>query len=45
VKKTTQRGGYDLYPSPILFEINGVGGACSRYGGEERCIQGLDGKT
>ena len=24
---------------------NGMGGACSTYGGEERCIQGVRGET
>jgi hypothetical protein len=24
---------------------NGMGGACSMYGGQERCIQGFDGQT
>ena len=34
---------------PILFgdkiEKNGVGGACSAYGGEERRVQGFCGET
>ena len=28
-----------------FFWENGVGGVCSMYGGEERCIQGLGGET
>jgi hypothetical protein len=40
----------DLYCSSNTFsgdEIykNGVGGACSTYGREERCIQGFGGET
>jgi hypothetical protein len=27
------------------IEKNEVGGACSTYGGEERCMQGFDGET
>jgi hypothetical protein len=35
----------DLYCSPNNVQIkNGMGGACSTYGEEERCIQGLVGK-
>jgi hypothetical protein len=36
-------------PNPILFryevEHNEMGGACSTYGGEERCLQGSGGGT
>jgi hypothetical protein len=40
----------DLYCSPnivrvIKIEKNEMGGACSTYGGEERCIQGFGGET
>jgi hypothetical protein len=40
----------DLYPSPNIvwgdkIEKNELGGACSVYGGEERCIQGFGGET
>ena len=31
-------------PHPILFGNNEMGGACSTYGGEDRCIQVLVGK-
>jgi len=39
----------DLYSSPnnvwiIKMEKNEVGGACSAYGREERCIQGFGGE-
>ena len=27
------------------FEKNGMGGACGRYGGGERCVQGSGGET
>jgi len=28
----------------LKIEKNEMGGACSAYGGEQRCIQGFDGK-
>jgi len=35
-------------PHPILFgykiEKNKMGGACSAYGGDERCVQGFGGE-
>ena len=34
----------DLYCSGDKIE-NEMGGACSTYGGEERCIQGFGGET
>ena len=38
----------DLYSSPNILRVikwnNGVGGACSTYVGEKRCIKGLVGK-
>ena len=33
------------YYSGDHIEKNEVGGACSTYGGEERCTQGFGGKT
>jgi hypothetical protein len=33
------------YRSSDQTEKNDMGGACSTYGGEERCIQGCDGET
>jgi hypothetical protein len=36
----------DLHSSPgDKIENNDMGGACSAYGGEERCIQGFGGET
>jgi len=40
----------DLYCSPNIVQVikqrrYEMGGACSTYGGEERCIQGFGGKT
>jgi len=39
----------DLYSSPsivrVIIEKNEVGGACSTYGREERCIQGFGMET
>ena len=40
----------DLYCPPSFVRViklrkNEVGGACSAYGGEERCIQGFGGET
>jgi hypothetical protein len=35
----------DMYYSPNKIEKNVVGGACSTYGGMERCIQGFGGET
>jgi hypothetical protein len=39
----------DLYSSPNIVRVikieNEMGGACSTYGGEERCIQGFGGET
>jgi len=36
-------------PQQLLFgdqiEMNEMGGACSTYGGEERCIQGFGGES
>jgi hypothetical protein len=29
----------------IFFKKNEMGGACSAYGGEERCVQGFGGET
>jgi hypothetical protein len=34
-----------LYSSPSDKIENEMGGACSAYGGEERCIQGFGGET
>jgi hypothetical protein len=34
-----------IYLKNILIEKNEMGGACSKYGGEERRMQGLGGKT
>ena len=33
------------YSSSDQIEKNDMGGACSTYGGEERCIQGFGGET
>jgi len=33
------------YYSGNQIEKNEIGAACSRYGGEERCIQGFGGET
>jgi len=33
------------YCSGGKIEKNEIGGACSTYGGEERCIQGFGGET
>ena len=33
------------YYSGDQIEMNEKGGACSNYGGEERCIQGFGGET
>ena len=39
----------DLYSSPHIVRVikieNEMGGACSTYGGEEKCIQGFCGET
>ena len=40
----------DLYSSPNIIRViksrrKETGGACSTYGGEERCIQGYGGET
>jgi hypothetical protein len=39
----------DLYCSPYIFRVikgnNEMNGACSTYGGEERCVQGFGGET
>jgi hypothetical protein len=40
----------DLYCSPNIIGVikvkkDEMGGACSTYGKEERCIQGIDGET
>jgi hypothetical protein len=36
----------DLYSSPNINQIeNEMGGACSTYGGEDRCIQDFGGET
>jgi hypothetical protein len=40
----------DLYSLPNIVPVikngkNAVGGACSAYGGEERCIKGFGGET
>jgi hypothetical protein len=39
----------DLYSSPNIVRVikfeNEMGGACSAYGGEERCVQGFGGET
>jgi hypothetical protein len=38
----------DLYSSPNIIRVikkNEVGGACSTYGGGERCIQDFGGET
>ena len=34
-----------VYYAGDQIEKNEMGGACSTYGGEERCIQGFGGKT
>ena len=34
-----------MYFSGDQSEKNGIGGACSMYEGEERCIQGFGGGT
>ena len=37
-----------LYSSPNIIrviEINGMGGACGTFGGQDRCIEGFCGKT
>jgi hypothetical protein len=40
---------YDLYSSPNIIRViksrRMMGGACSTYGGGERCIQGFGGET
>jgi hypothetical protein len=40
---------YDLYSSPNIIRVfkieNEMGGACSAYGGEERCLLGFGGET
>jgi hypothetical protein len=39
---------YALYSSPDIIWVikkNEVGGACSMYGGEQRCMQGFSGET
>jgi hypothetical protein len=36
---------YSKYCSDNQIEKNEAGGACSTYGGEERCIQGFGGET
>jgi len=33
-----------IYYLGVQIEKNEIGGACSTYGGEERCIQGVGGK-
>ena len=39
----------DLYSSPHIIQViklrRKIGGECSTYGGEERCIQGFGGET
>jgi hypothetical protein len=34
-----------LHIVSVYDEKNEMGGACSAYGGEERCVQGFGGKT
>jgi hypothetical protein len=34
-----------IYCSGDKIEKNEIGGACSAYGGEERCVQGVGGET
>ena len=36
---------FTLYYSGDKIEKNEMGGACSDYGGEERCTQGFGGET
>jgi hypothetical protein len=37
---------YHIYVTPgDKIEKNEMGGACSAYGGEERCVQGFGGET
>jgi hypothetical protein len=48
LKKCSLLASYQWLPyiyHHLMIKLNEMGGACSTYGGEERCVQGFGGET